>query len=108
MKDEQSMSRVQCQGRRMKQWQRAKRSVSKARHVETLVVADSTMTAFHQDGDVETYLLTIMNMVSALYLHPSIGNFINVVVVRIILIEEDEIEVSLSFHANKNLSTLKN
>lgn len=73
--------------------QRSKRSVSRARHVEALVVADRTMMAFHQDGDVETYLLTIMNMVSALYLDPSIGNFINVVVVRIILMEEDDAEV---------------
>lgn len=55
------------------------------------------MMAFHQDGDVETYLLTIMNMVSSLYLDPTIGNFINVVVVRIILVEEEEAEVSYAF-----------
>lgn len=56
------------------------------------------MMAFHQDGDVETYLLTIMNMVSALYLDPTIGNFINIVVVRIILVEEEDAEVpTLSF-----------
>ena len=72
---------------------RFKKSVSRPRHVETLIVADSTMMAFHQDGDIETYLLTIMNMVSTLYLDPTIGNFINVVVVRIILLEEDELEV---------------
>lgn len=34
-----------------------------------------------------------MNMVSSLYLDPTIGNFINVVVVRIILVEEDDAEV---------------
>jgi len=54
------------------------------------------MMAFHQDGDVETYLLTIMNMVSALYLDPTIGNFINIVVVRIILLEEEDPEVFTS------------
>lgn len=53
--------------------------------------------AFHQDGDVETYLLTIMNMVSSLYLDPTIGNFINVVVVRIILVEEDDAEVRANY-----------
>ena len=74
-------------------WQRTKRSVSRARYVEALIVADTTMMAFHQDGDVETYLLTIMNIVSSIYRDPTIGNFINVVVVRIILIEEDEAEV---------------
>ncbi|XP_076664093.1 A disintegrin and metalloproteinase with thrombospondin motifs 7 isoform X2 [Andrena cerasifolii] len=87
---------VQGRGRRKhhqtKRWQRSKRSISRPRHVEALVVADTTMMAFHQDGDVETYLLTIMNMVSSLYLDPTIGNFINVVVVRIILVEEDDAE----------------
>ncbi|XP_014212898.1 A disintegrin and metalloproteinase with thrombospondin motifs 7-like isoform X2 [Copidosoma floridanum] len=85
-------------------WQRSKRSVSRPRHVEALVVADTTMMAFHQDGDVETYLLTIMNMVSALYLDPTIGNFINVVVVRIILMEEDEAEgLNITINADKTL-----
>lgn len=87
---------VQGRGRRkhhQAKWHRSKRSISTPRHVEVLVVADMTMMAFHQDGDVETYLLTIMNMVSALYLDPTIGNFINIVVVRIILVEEEDAEV---------------
>lgn len=69
---------------------RKKRSVSSPRHVEALVVADPSMVAFHQDGDVEMYLLTIMNMVSSLYKDPAIGNLIKVVVIRIVLLEEDE------------------
>lgn len=69
---------------------RGKRSISSPRHVEALIVADPSMVAFHQDGDVETYLLTIMNMVSSLYKDPAIGNLIKVVVVRIVLLEEDE------------------
>lgn len=69
---------------------RPKRSVSSPRHVEALVVADPSMVSFHQDGDVETYLLTIMNMVSSLYKDPAIGNLIQVVVVRIVLLEEDD------------------
>ncbi|KAG7204371.1 hypothetical protein KM043_004815 [Ampulex compressa] len=97
---------VQVQGRgrrkhhRAKRWQRSKRSISRPRHVEALVVADTTMMAFHQDGDVETYLLTIMNMVSSLYLDPTIGNFINIVVVRIILVEEEEAEQELDITVN--------
>lgn len=42
---------------------RAIRSVSSPRFVETLLVADHSMMEFHEDRDVETYLLTIMNMV---------------------------------------------
>lgn len=48
---------------------RQPRSVSRPRHVEVLLVADSSMTEFHQKGNVETYLLTIMNMVSVLIPH---------------------------------------
>ncbi|XP_077275521.1 A disintegrin and metalloproteinase with thrombospondin motifs 7 isoform X1 [Temnothorax americanus] len=95
---------VQGRGRRKhhqaKRWHRSKRSISTPRHVEALVVADTTMMAFHQDGDVETYLLTIMNMVSALYLDPTIGNFINIVVVRIILVEEEAAEQGLDITVN--------
>lgn len=69
---------------------RSKRSVSSPRHVEALVVADPSMVNFHQDGDVEMYLLTIMNMVSSLYKDPAIGNLIKVVVIRIVLLEEEE------------------
>ncbi|XP_055304525.1 A disintegrin and metalloproteinase with thrombospondin motifs 7 [Sitodiplosis mosellana] len=69
---------------------RSKRSVSSPRHVEALVVADPSMVTFHQDGDVEMYLLTIMNMVSGLYKDPAIGNLIKVVVIRIVLLEEEE------------------
>ncbi|XP_055914270.1 A disintegrin and metalloproteinase with thrombospondin motifs 7 [Eupeodes corollae] len=73
---------------------RKKRSISSPRHVETLIVADSTMVAFHDD--VETYLLTIMNVVSSLYKDPTIGNFIEVIVVKILLIEEDEAHPDLN------------
>lgn len=85
--------------------QRKKRSISSPRHVETLIVADSTMVVFHDD--IETYLLTIMNMVSALYKDPSIGNAIEIVVVRIILLDDDETQPNLNLtqNAQQNLDT---
>ena len=43
-----------------------KRSVSLERNVETLVVADQKMTEFYSNEDIETYILTVMNMVSPL------------------------------------------
>lgn len=84
---------------------RGKRSVSSPRHVEALVVADSSMVDFHQDRDVETYLLTIMNMVSSLYKDPAIGNLIKVVVVRIVLLEEEDAspDLNVTHAAEKNL-----
>ncbi|KAL1375649.1 hypothetical protein pipiens_017375, partial [Culex pipiens pipiens] len=70
--------------------QRIKRSISTPRHVEALVVADLSMSQFHQDVDLPQYLLTIMNMVSSLYKDPTIGNSILVTVVRIIIMEEEQ------------------
>ena len=90
----QQVGKVKVQGRGKSRKTRWRRSISKERHVEALLVADTSMMNFHEDGDVETYILTIMNMVSALYSDPSIGNAINVVVVRIILLEDEISEVN--------------
>lgn len=69
-----------------------------------MVVADSSMVAFHNDT-IESYLLTIMNMVSSLYKDPSIGNSIEIVIVKIIIIDEDEIhsDLNLTDNAQRNL-----
>lgn len=40
-------------------------SVSKEKWVETLVVADTKMVEFHGHPQVESYVLTVMNMVRA-------------------------------------------
>ncbi|KAI5643860.1 reprolysin family propeptide domain-containing protein [Phthorimaea operculella] len=86
---------------------RRARSVSKPRHVEVLLVGDHSMTAFHNQSNIETYLLTIMNIVSSLYMDPSIGNYIKVVVVKIILLEEVNAAANLevSTHADTYLGS---
>ncbi|CAG4935187.1 unnamed protein product [Colias eurytheme] len=84
---------------------RSTRSVSKPRHVEVLLVADKSMTDFHSQGNLEIYLLTIMNMVSSLYMDPTIGNYIKVVVVKIIVIEELQAAPDLEVTTNAD-STL--
>jgi hypothetical protein len=54
------------------QWQQQRprrlhqRSVSKEKWVETLVVADAKMVEYHGQPQVESYVLTIMNMVRLL------------------------------------------
>ncbi|PZC79906.1 hypothetical protein B5X24_HaOG215670 [Helicoverpa armigera] len=83
---------------------RSTRSVSKPRHVEVLLVADKTMTEFHEQGSLETYLLTIMNMVSSLYMDPSIGNYIKVVVVKIILVDQIEAAPDLEVTTNADIT----
>ncbi|XP_069745131.1 A disintegrin and metalloproteinase with thrombospondin motifs 1 [Narcine bancroftii] len=66
---------------------RAKRFVSSPRYVETLLVADQSMAEFHGRG-LEHYLLTLMSVAAKLYKHPSIKNSINLVVVKILVVDE--------------------
>ncbi|KAI8478201.1 negative regulation of cellular response to hepatocyte growth factor stimulus [Branchiostoma belcheri] len=84
---------------------RARRSISKERFVETLVVVDKKMIEYHRDDDVEKYVLTLLNMVSRLYHDPSIGNLINIVLVRLMLLEEEPEELSISHHADHTMSS---
>lgn len=63
----QQAGKVKVKGRGRSRKSKWKRSVSSERHVEALVVADTSMMRFHEDGYVETYILTIMNMVRDTY-----------------------------------------
>uniref|UniRef100_A0A674GUB8 ADAM metallopeptidase with thrombospondin type 1 motif 12 n=1 Tax=Taeniopygia guttata TaxID=59729 RepID=A0A674GUB8_TAEGU len=83
----------------------SRRSVSKERWVETLVVADSKMVEYHGSDHVESYILTIMNMVTGLFHDPSIGNAIHIVLVRLILFEEVEQGLKIVHHADKTLAS---
>ncbi|XP_036919034.1 A disintegrin and metalloproteinase with thrombospondin motifs 12 isoform X3 [Sturnira hondurensis] len=83
----------------------SRRSVSRERWVETLVVADTKMVEYHGSENVESYILTIMNMVTGLFHNPSIGNAIHIVVVRLILLEEEEQGLKIVHHAEKTLSS---
>ncbi|XP_054439897.1 A disintegrin and metalloproteinase with thrombospondin motifs 12 [Pteronotus mesoamericanus] len=83
----------------------SRRSISKERWVETLVVADTKMVEYHGSENVESYILTIMNMVTGLFHNPSIGNAIHIVVVRLVLLEEEEQGLKIVHHAEKTLSS---
>ncbi|KAM4677814.1 A disintegrin and metalloproteinase with thrombospondin motifs 7 isoform 2-T2 [Discoglossus pictus] len=79
------------------------RSISKEKWVETLVVADPKMVEYHGNDNVENYVLTIMNMVAGLFHDASIGNRINIVIVRLILLESEEEELKVTHHADNTL-----
>uniref|UniRef100_A0A671V7U1 ADAM metallopeptidase with thrombospondin type 1 motif 7 n=1 Tax=Sparus aurata TaxID=8175 RepID=A0A671V7U1_SPAAU len=81
------------------------RSVSKEKWVETLVVADPKMVEYHGSKAVESYVLAVMNIVAGLFRDPSIGNAINIVVVRLILLEQDEDDLKITHHADNSLSS---
>ncbi|XP_009865063.1 PREDICTED: A disintegrin and metalloproteinase with thrombospondin motifs 7-like, partial [Apaloderma vittatum] len=86
--------------RRIKQ-----RSISKEKWVETLVVADTKMTEYHGSANIEKYVLTVMNMVAGLFHHASIGNPINIAIVRLILLEDEEEDLKISHHADNTLKS---
>ncbi|KAK6476962.1 A disintegrin and metalloproteinase with thrombospondin motifs 7-like [Huso huso] len=81
------------------------RSISKEKWVETLVVADTKMVEYHGSEHVEDYVLTVMNMVAGLFHDASVGNSIHIVVVRLILLEEDEEDLKITHHADNSLTS---
>ncbi|XP_028358259.1 A disintegrin and metalloproteinase with thrombospondin motifs 7 [Phyllostomus discolor] len=78
-------------------------SVSKEKWVETLVVADAKMVEYHGQPQVESYVLTIMNIVAGIFHDPSIGNPIHLTVVRLVLLEDDEEDLKVTHHADNTL-----
>uniref|UniRef100_A0A8C3IRX7 ADAM metallopeptidase with thrombospondin type 1 motif 7 n=1 Tax=Chrysemys picta bellii TaxID=8478 RepID=A0A8C3IRX7_CHRPI len=86
--------------RRIKQ-----RSISKEKWVETLVVADTKMVEYHGSENIEKYVLTVMNMVAGIFHDASIGNPINIAIVRLILLEDDEEDLKITHHADNTLKS---
>ncbi|XP_054721410.1 A disintegrin and metalloproteinase with thrombospondin motifs 9-like [Uloborus diversus] len=68
---------------------RSKRSVSKEWNLEIMVVADSKMKRYHGDN-LEMYILTLMSSVALIYKDPSIGNNINLSIVKLVIMSDGE------------------
>ncbi|XP_006762550.1 PREDICTED: A disintegrin and metalloproteinase with thrombospondin motifs 6 [Myotis davidii] len=84
---------------------RQKRSTSIERFVETLVVADKMMVSYHGRKDIEHYILSVMNIVAKLYRDSSIGNVVNIIVVRLIVLTDDQPNLEINHHADKSLNS---
>uniref|UniRef100_A0A8C4W7C2 ADAM metallopeptidase with thrombospondin type 1 motif 9 n=1 Tax=Gopherus evgoodei TaxID=1825980 RepID=A0A8C4W7C2_9SAUR len=67
----------------VKMHRRTKRFLSYPRFVEVMVVADSRMVAYH-GANLQHYILTLMSIVASIYKDPSIGNLINIVIVKLV------------------------
>lgn len=63
--------------------------MSSPRYVETMLVADHSMAEFH-GSDLKHYLLTLFSVAARLYKHPSIRNSISLVVVKILVIYDEQ------------------
>ncbi|MEQ2171163.1 hypothetical protein GOODEAATRI_007899 [Goodea atripinnis] len=83
---------------------RRKRSVSRARQVELLLVADDTMTKKY-GRDLNHYLLTLASIASKLYGHASIENPIRLSVVKVITVTEKEKGLEVSKNAAATLKS---
>uniref|UniRef100_A0A3B3UBZ1 ADAM metallopeptidase with thrombospondin type 1 motif 7 n=1 Tax=Poecilia latipinna TaxID=48699 RepID=A0A3B3UBZ1_9TELE len=81
------------------------RSVSREKWVETLVVADPKMVDHHGSKAVEDYVLAVMNIGGGFFRGGCFGNAINVVVVRLILLEQDEEDLKITHHADNSLNS---
>ncbi|XP_027733367.1 A disintegrin and metalloproteinase with thrombospondin motifs 8 [Vombatus ursinus] len=68
---------------------RTKRFVSEARYVETLLVADASMARFY-GSDLKNHILTLMSVAARIYKHPSLKNSINLVVVKVLVVEDEK------------------
>uniref|UniRef100_A0A8C9TJJ0 ADAM metallopeptidase with thrombospondin type 1 motif 20 n=1 Tax=Scleropages formosus TaxID=113540 RepID=A0A8C9TJJ0_SCLFO len=88
--------------RRRRSRSRRKRFLSYPRYVELMVTADAKM-ARHHGPNLEHYILTIMSVVAAVYRDPSVGNLINVVIVKLIVIHDELDGPSISFNAATTL-----
>ncbi|KAK0151400.1 A disintegrin and metalloproteinase with thrombospondin motifs 7 [Merluccius polli] len=84
---------------------RPRRSVSRERWVETMVVADSKLIDYHGLDNVESYIFTIMNMVAGIFHDASIGNAIHIILVRLILLHGEEKDLKIVHHADTTLAS---
>uniref|UniRef100_A0A673LNX7 ADAM metallopeptidase with thrombospondin type 1 motif, 15b n=1 Tax=Sinocyclocheilus rhinocerous TaxID=307959 RepID=A0A673LNX7_9TELE len=74
---------------------RRRRFVSTPRFIETLVVGDASLTHFYGD-EIKHYMLTLMSVAAQIYKHPSIKNSINIVLVKMLIVEDEEVGPSIS------------
>lgn len=81
---------------------RHKRFVSEARFVETLLVADSSMARFYGE-DIKHYILTLISVAARMYKHPSIKNSVNLVVVKVLIVEDEEVGPAVSSNGGLTL-----
>ncbi|XP_064200825.1 A disintegrin and metalloproteinase with thrombospondin motifs 20 isoform X1 [Anguilla rostrata] len=81
---------------------RQKRFLSYPRFVELMVTADAKMVR-HHGHNLEHYILTIMSVVAAVYRDPSVGNLINIMIVKLIVIHNEQEGPSVSFNAATTL-----
>uniref|UniRef100_A0A8C9XHK9 ADAM metallopeptidase with thrombospondin type 1 motif 20 n=1 Tax=Sander lucioperca TaxID=283035 RepID=A0A8C9XHK9_SANLU len=80
---------------------RRKRFLSYPRYVELMVTADAKMVR-HHGRNLEHYILTIMSVVTV-YRDPSVGNLINIMIVKLVVVHNEQEGPTVSFNAATTL-----
>ncbi|KAL4636311.1 A disintegrin and metalloproteinase with thrombospondin motifs 5 [Arapaima gigas] len=83
---------------------RHRRSVSRARHVELLLVADESMSQKY-GKDLQHYLMTLATIASRLYGHASIENPVRLSVVKVVVVTDKEKGLEISKNAAATLKS---
>ncbi|XP_054845182.1 A disintegrin and metalloproteinase with thrombospondin motifs 20 [Eublepharis macularius] len=83
---------------------RKKRFLSYPRYVEVMVTADARMVR-HHGQNLQHYVLTLMSIVATIYKDSSIGNQINIMIVKLIVVHNEQEGPAISFNA---ATTLRN
>lgn len=78
----------------------------KPKYIEVMATADSSVIKFHGKEKSEKYILTLMNIVSRLYQHKSIGTPVYFVVVKLVLLENDPKEIKINGKPMPSLSSV--
>ncbi|XP_030077252.1 A disintegrin and metalloproteinase with thrombospondin motifs 8 [Microcaecilia unicolor] len=86
---------------------RRRRFVSEARFVETLLVADPSMVSFYGE-DLKNHILTLMSVASRIYKHPSLKNSVSLVVVKVMVVEDEEVGPEVSENGGLTLRNFCN
>ncbi|KAK6488239.1 A disintegrin and metalloproteinase with thrombospondin motifs 20-like [Huso huso] len=102
MNSEQSSSHESNMNNGSSSHSRHKRFLSYPRFVEVMVTADAKM-VHHHGRNLEHYILTLMSVVAAIYRDPSVGNLINIMVVKLIVVHHEQEGPSVSFNAATTL-----
>ncbi|KAF3688604.1 A disintegrin and metalloproteinase with thrombospondin motifs 20 [Channa argus] len=100
--DDQHISETNSSSTHSGSSRRSKRFLSYPRYVELMVTADAKMVR-HHGSNLEHYILTIMSVVAAVYRDPSVGNLINIMVVKLLIIHNEQEGPTVSFNAARTL-----
>ncbi|ESN96177.1 hypothetical protein HELRODRAFT_163211 [Helobdella robusta] len=82
---------------------RTKRSNSIEYYVEVMIAVDISMQRIH-GNKLESYIINLMSIVSRIYKHHTVGNYIDMILTKIVLLDEATSKRIISSNA---VSTLK-